>query len=304
MSTFLLALIISCAASSGGGWALPGMAGAAVWAGMASPPVVPAESDLTDCPQANDFLLGQGEAPVGQPAPSLSVRCEGGQVVVRSNGIPGFDFVQVTPNALRAQSYTWRLPAEPRMAARPTDVPLGGPSAVAVNGLPIFGPTEAPHHGYRDPVLDELLDYCNGHTAPGGVYHFHARPDCLFESTKGEVGLVVGYAFDGIPILAPWVCKDGGCAEVLEVHSSYRLKERTYGATITNAWDAHEYVEGLGQLDRCNGTTLADGRYVYFATDTFPYFMGCYAGEVERQNLQRGVGGGGPPPGRPPMRGG
>lgn len=56
--------------------------------------------------------------------------------------------------------------------------------------------------GSRDPFLDMLLDYCNGHTAPGGVYHFHARPECLFGDDDTE-GLVLGHAFDGYPILAP-----------------------------------------------------------------------------------------------------
>ncbi|MEM7345662.1 MAG: YHYH protein, partial [Chloroflexota bacterium] len=45
--------------------------------------------------------------------------------------------------------------------------------------------------------------------------------------------------------------------------------------------------EGSGDLDQCNGLTLADGSYAYFATDTFPYFMGCYYGVA---NLPRTPG--------------
>ena len=42
--------------------------------------------------------------------------------------------------------------------AAPGAVPLVGAAAVAVNGIAIFGPTEAPRDGSRDPVLDEMLD--------------------------------------------------------------------------------------------------------------------------------------------------
>lgn len=157
-----------------------------------------------------------------------------------------------------------------------------------MTGLPIFGPTENPMDGYRDPVLDDslrnLLDECNGHTAPGGVYHFHARPDCLVASLGGERrGLVIGYAFDGYPILAPLICEDAACTTTTRVTSSWRLTLDEYSlATRGPAWDIHEHVEGLGDLDECNGLAIDDPAapydYAYFATDTFPYFLGCYRG--------------------------
>lgn len=237
---------------------------------------VPVLLDGGDCEQAGHFIdvarsCGAGD---GYPAPTLSATCSADWVEIQSNGIPNFQFIQTTPNALQAQSYTWRIPRTPALDPTPDAIPLVGPAAVAVNGLPIFGPTEAPMMGSRDPFLDMLLDYCNGHTAPGGVYHFHARPECLFGDDDTE-GLVLGYAFDGYPILAPYLCEDGACREL---QSSYRQLEEVYGTTIDNAWDAHEYIQGLGDLDECNGATLADGSYAYFATDTFPYFLGCYRG--------------------------
>ena len=217
------------------------------------------------------------------PDPELAVSCTDELIVVQSNGIPSFEFVPTTPNALQAQSYSWEIPRYPEVANAASDVPLGGPVAIAVNGLPLFGPTEAPFHGYRDPVLDQLLDYCAGHTAPGGVYHFHARPDCLFEDAEGNTSLVLGYAFDGYPILAPWMCEDSDCASIKPVESSWSQIEEVYGTTIDNAWDAHEYIAGSGDLDECNGRELAGGGYAYYMTDTFPYFMGCYRGVVHQQ---------------------
>ncbi|MBL0195558.1 MAG: YHYH protein [Myxococcales bacterium] len=96
----------------------------------------------------------------------------------------------LTPNGLQAKNYAFRIPRAPAAAAAPTDIPLLGNVAVTVTGIPIFGPTENPMDGYRDPVLDDrlrnLLDDCIGHTAPQGTYHFHARPECVIVSLGGE----------------------------------------------------------------------------------------------------------------------
>lgn len=238
--------------------------------------------DGSACEQIGHLLdvsqsCGAGD---GYATPSLSASCTADTVEIRSNGIPNFAFVPITPNALTEQDFVWQIPRDPVPATTPGEIPLVGASAVAVNGLPIFGPTEAPQDGSRDPYLDQILDYCNGHTAPGGVYHFHARPECLFSDLEGNTSLVLGYALDGYPILAPYLCADEACTMVEELDSGWQQIEDTYGDTIENAWDAHEYVEGLSKLDECNGMELPDGSYAYFATTTFPYFMGCYHGEA------------------------
>jgi hypothetical protein len=104
----------------------------------------------------------------------------------------------------------------------------------------------------------------------------------------GDDHLVVGYAFDGFPILAPWECVDEDCEEVKELASSW---QRT--VDVKDAWAAHEYVEGSGDLDECNGKFGSDGTYRYYATETFPYFFACYKGEAERPGGGGGGGGGG-----------
>ena len=255
--------------------------------GCTAPGTVDPE-DLEPCAQADDFIdVAAGSAGANYAAPEMNVGCIGDEVVVLSNGIPSFEFVATTPNALTEQNFEWRFPAAPELAATTTAVPLGGPAAVAVDGLPIFGPTEAPEDGYRDPILDELMDYCSGHTAPGGVYHYHARPDCLFTDLSGRSHLVIGYAFDGFPILGPYTCTTGGdCVQQEELQSSWQRQadqfddddEPLYNGASEGSWDIHEFVEGSGDLDACNGITLDDGSYAYIATSTFPYFMGCYRG--------------------------
>lgn len=237
---------------------------------------VTAPQQIEDCPAADTFLdVTNYVQTQNYPSPELNVYCQNGAMIVESNGIPNFEFVSITPNGLQAQNNFFEIPLNPVISAQPSEIPLLGPVAVAVNGLPIFGPNEAPFDNYGDPFLDQILDYCNGHTAQGGLYHFHARPDCLFTDLEGNTSLVVAWSFDGFPILAPYVCVDAGCSQVREVASSW---QRT--SDVRNAWEAHEYVAGSGDLDQCNGMVGSDGTYRYYATDTFPYFLGCYWGQA------------------------
>lgn len=210
------------------------------------------------------------------PAPSLTVTCDNTNMVVKSNGIPNFEFVRVNPNDLKAQNYTWNIPLTPTTGAS-RSVPLGGAVAVAVNGVPIFGPTEAPNDGYKDPYEQGILDYCNGHPAQRGDYHFHVNATCLTDKLKATTpGVVVGYAFDGWPILTPYVCADASCSSTKKLRSSWQLTSPSQ----TAAWSRNSYVAGAGDLDRCNGKVQADGSYAYYATDAFPYFIGCYIGDL------------------------
>jgi hypothetical protein len=226
------------------------------------------------CAEADTFLdVTTYVQTQNYPAPELNVYCQNGVMIVESNGIPNFEFVSITPNDLQAQNHHFEIPLNPVLSDQASDIPLLGTVAVAVNGLPIFGPNEAPRDDYGDPFLDQILDYCNGHTAQGGLYHFHARPDCLFTDSEGNTSLVVAWSFDGYPILAPYICVDAACTDVQKVQSSW---VRT--SDVRNAWEAHEYVEGSGDLDECNGMIGPDGTYRYYATDTFPYFLGCYRG--------------------------
>jgi len=243
-----------------------------------------------ECPTADFLTVSANLANSVWPDPYLNVHCTEDSVVIESNGIPSFEFVQLTPNQLQAQDYSWEIPLNPTVDETPNQIPLLGVVAIAVNGMPIYGPNEAANLGFGDPYLDQILDFCNGHTGGGGAYHFHARPECLFTDFEGNTSLVVAYALDGYPILAPYVCEDSACTAVQEVQSSW---QRTSNAQA--AWDAHEYVTGSGDLDRCNGTTLADGSYAYFATDTFPYFLACYHGNASTAAGGEPGGPGGPP---------
>ena len=82
--------------------------------------------------------------------------------------------------------------------------------------------------------------------------------------------------------------------------SSYRLKEGESGYGGIDDW---EYVEGLGDLDECNGITsevpgMDEDLYHYHASKVsgsgeigFPYFILCYSGVPETSNMNQGVQG-------------
>ena len=55
-----------------------------------------------------------------------------------------------------------------------------------------------------DPYVNQILDFCHGHTGGQGDYHFHAAPECLIQHPDGseEHYNIVGFALDGYPLIA------------------------------------------------------------------------------------------------------
>lgn len=256
---------------------------------LASALVVAAPLGAEPCAVADSLLdVSEFSGPGGgYEQPRVAAECAGDVVVVRSNGVPHYEFVQVTPRPLAAQNHVFRIPKEPELAAEPTSIPLLGQAGFAVNGVAFFGPNEGPVPAverFGDPIFNSIMDECLGHTA--GEYHYHAfHQPCLTNGVKeGQRSPVLGYAFDGFAIRGPFGCADGDCSEVIRMRSSYVQ----VGDPSINAWDAYAYREqdGTEFLDRCNGHTDPAGDYHYHSTATFPYIIGCYAGTPMR--AQRG----------------
>ncbi len=234
------------------------------------------------------------------------IYCNQNYVIIESNGMPTYKAERITPNNISAQNYQWKIPLNPIIANSPTEVPYLGPIAVTVTGLPIYAPNEARDLGYGDAKLDNILDDCGGHIGPNGGYHFHARPGCPFESAQDLASSIIGYAFDGFPIMEPFVCADKDCNNLRKIKGSWhqcadddcktvKLRKIDSSWELVKpaekaAWEKFAYVEGSGDLDKCNGMFGSDGKYRYYATDTFPYNLGCYKGVVDRNlnNLRPG----------------
>ena len=239
--------------------------------------------DLTNTP-------GAGE---GYARPRVEASCEEDALVVSSNAIPHYEFIQITPNPLVENEFEFRIPLQPALVEEPSAIPLLGTVGVAINGIPIFGPNEGavPPPGWGDPVYNSILDACQGHTAR--EYHYHALVESCF-ATAGSP--VLGFAMDGFAIYGPAECADAECTETIQLESSWeRIADPTHFA-----WEAHEYrpKEGAQYLDRCNGHSHG-GEYHYHATVGFPYVLGCFSGTP----LMAGGGGGGRPGGGPPGMG-
>lgn len=219
--------------------------------------------------------------------PMVTAVCVDGNLVITANAIPDFPYIETSPGQPREQDVEYTIPATPTVADTTTAIPELGPLGVAVNGIPIFGPTEG--GGGDVMALGDGFSECGGHNGPSG-YHYHTfdvtgSDACRWSVAQASAGhILFGYAFDGYPIYS------GN----FQFQSSYELTDASLFDTDT--WGAHTYVEGAGDLDECNGRTDADGNYGYYTTDAFPYVMGCYRGVVA--DIE--IGGGGPPGGGPP----
>lgn len=144
-----------------------------------------------------------------------------------------------------------------------------------------------------DPwVLDALgfegsfgVDINNGHTQPGGRYHYHGSPNAMFDDNPSSEGSpVIGFAADGFPIFGSYFY-DAQSGQLRKALSGYSLKTGSrgtrsdtnpggdYDGTYNDDW---EYT-GNGDLDECNGMTI-DGQYGYYVTDTYPWVIKCFSG--------------------------
>lgn len=243
----------------------------------------PTAAGSATCDETAALFVTVGSANSDLADPEVSGVCDGDSIVVTSNGIPDYTYIGTSPGEPAAGNYVFTIPATPVMADEVTDVPDLGTAAFALNGVPIYGPTE----GTGGDVLSlaGALSECGSHNGPTG-FHIHQilttdNTDCLF--TPAEVAAapqLVGYAFDGYPIYTG----------IDQYTSSWELTDESLFATDT--WAAHSYVEGSGDLDQCNGLTDADGNYAYYTTETFPYVLGCYSGVVDVSASGGGGGGG------------
>ena len=236
----------------------------------------------------------------------LSIAVDGNQCVITTNAIPNHDFNDATrsfPNEIAAQNIEYRIPRTPEIASAVTPLTLDVDNAILLNGVKVdilaagcFGVGDGrvgcndPEQPWRfDPVSPASgfsVDSHNAHTQPDGTYHYHAEPNALFSVDDVIESPVVGFAADGFPIFGRFINDNG---TVREVRSSYRLKSggRPDGAGQPGGIydgtyrDDYEYVEGLGDLDQCNGMSV-NGSYRYHMTAGFPYVLACYTGTPDQ----------------------
>ncbi len=244
------------------------------------------------------------------------VQIKNGNRIMKTNGLPNHPtgaFPNAgNPNSISAQDVKYTLPVNPSFSGESKWVREPG---VALNGVK-FEPETAERfvcetgEVYRIEAFQDLvnlgLDFNHAHVQPTGAYHYHGVPEGLVKVLDtGNDLVLVGFALDGFSI---YYSKKGKYKPSFQLAKdlrtgdacSYRnpkesmdkvLKDTRPDGTFVSDW---EYVEGLGQLDECNGVEV-NGQYTYFVTDEYPYMSRCLKGIFKEERRK------GPPPGgRPP----
>ncbi len=291
----------------------------------------------------------------------VSVSIQNGEMVVESNGIPNHDFLSTRGCCTDEVDLEWHITLNPvndttgghsstncpAAQSQWECAPTRGAVAVAVNGVPMYGPEEGPggdavalHFDYFDEDRQPIfLGWCTSHSA-GNNFHYHYDAQCQFweaatgedmsdyEIAKLQAGYhspIIGWAFDGFPIYGMYGYDENGNVQAMT--SSYAItstddcEETSNDCQGYNGIDDWNYVDGLGDLDQCNGRfgptpEYPEGIYHYVSTPLsgspllvtdqnnnqvsmigFPYFLMCYHGVADVDGQQSGGGQGGPPGG-------
>tara|TARA_B100000497_G_C7689451_1_gene418709 strand:- start:227 stop:1306 length:1080 start_codon:yes stop_codon:yes gene_type:complete len=243
---------------------------------------------------------------------SVSITVSGNTRTITANNIPDHNIGVAGPNTVSPQNNTYSINTNPQVGTNTTALlSNSGPAysfGILLNGVEV-DPEAAkpwPHTGSMASAnwtwnLEAMhvrigLDCNNAHVQPNGQYHYHGNPTLLIESmniSNNDMTLI-GYAADGFPIYFKYgynnATTSSGGVKTLE--SSYRLKSGsrpgdgdtapcgTYDGVYSNDF---EYIEGLGDLDQCNGRVgvtpnYPEGTYYYVITDDFPYIPRCFVG--------------------------
>lgn len=274
-------------------------------------------------------LTGYG----GYSANVQQVQYSANYVYVSCSDIPAYSIGPwpMNPNTPTDQGFVFKIPRNPQPnTGNPTATSLGH-IAVLTNGVTVFNAKDAMSYNNQNvwhqnaPVVEgPSMDACLGHPAPGGEYHHHQRPVCLYTANASQHSPIIGYAFDGYPIYGAYAYQNtNGTGPISRMRSSYRLRNITtrttlpdgtvlssgqYGPAVSTTYplgyyiEDFEYISGLGDLDEYNGRFCVtpeypSGTYCYYATidslgaSAYPYMIGPnYYGIVTAGNT--GPGGG------------
>lgn len=249
--------------------------------------------------------------PVLAQAPEVKITEAFGQRCIESNGVPNHEIGRFpnpgNPNSFSSQRLSFCFDLTPEKNTEPT---RGTPNVgIALNGIVIRPGTadwydaSSPRGFSRDRSsgwnlegigsADALgMDRNNAHVDHRGLYHYHGVPVGLLKlSTSSHIG----YAADGFEI--HYVGADAKPSYILKPGTRPTAPGGAYNGRFIEDW---KFMKGAGNLDECNGGTI-NGKYVYFATDRFPFYPRCHWGDVSNDFQRRGPRdrGDSTPPSRP-----
>ena len=212
-------------------------------------------------------------------ADDMEVSLDGDTLTLADDGVPDHSVLEAyalmdgSTIGVVAADYSVDIPVNPVLADAPADTNMGS-IGVAISGAVYFNPYEGDGVSVAvDSNFDvdgvPFLDTCNGHPLPTGTdFHYHGVPYCITDAvdTPSEHSVIIGVLLDGFPVYGPQG-EGGGAPDDLDTCSGHT------GATP-------EFPEGV---------------YHYHLTETAPYSIPCYSGEVDVDSMS-----GGPPTGGPP----
>jgi hypothetical protein len=223
---------------------------------------------------------------------AVDVSTTSDQICITGDGLPdhatGTFPNRNNPHAISRQNVNVCVTATPERGNRAQPVEVTG---IAVNGVQIrpgtadYYDASSPRGHSRDRSsgwnLDGMgardmlgLDDQNAHVGPRGEYHYHGMPPAL-AGTGGDT--LVGWAADGFEI--HYIGDAARSGYILLPGTRDSAPGGIHDGTYNQDWT---YVQGAGNLDACNGGMI-DGKYMYFATDTYPFFPRClYGTEITR----------------------
>ena len=271
-------------------------------------------------PQITSWIINTTGATGYNNIPSnvQTVQYSASQVYVSASCIPGYNIGpwNSNPNTPTNQNFVCKFTRTP---AQNTGSPIYtglGNIGLWSNGVAIFNPKDGQYWngsaftmgatttGFnRNALVYEGIsfDACLGHPAPGGAYHNHVNPSCLYNYTNTTVhSPIIGYAFDGYPVYGAYAyANTNGTGAIKRMTPSYVLAASTgtvlLGANtasaaaspttpttrnggppvnttypLGNMLEDYVYIAGSGDLDEHNGRFCVTPEY---PTGTYAYFV-------------------------------
>lgn len=121
-----------------------------------------------------------------------------GKRVIISNGIPNHGAILQNPRGPCEVHWVVEVPLNPSVANERTEIPIRGMIAMAMNGVPAYGPQENDNNNAVEGTMGvQGARFWYGHAGPNSAWHVH-NPKMGREVESHQT--LLGYAMDGFPI--------------------------------------------------------------------------------------------------------
>ncbi len=232
-----------------------------------------------------------------------SVHYTNTNVFVEASGVPTYNVGPFRNRAYPSDLDTiYRIPRNPvEDTSGSNELALGGPIGVLLNGVVIFGFSDAQSYNNQgiwnqDATVFEALGFDDalGHPVAIGIssgpngplvagrYHHHQNPVAL-RTQLGDDGSghspIIGYAFDGFPIYGPYAFADptDSGSSIVQIQSSYSLR---------NISDRSTLADGTVLPQALHGPTLQEVSLGGYQED---FFYDPVNGDLDDHNGRFGV---------------